>query len=511
MPGPAATFKAWFAHWFARSPVPGDSDLDRFSITYQWSYEPFELTPNDHPITTPLRKIPTSRVETHENKENINADNKINRAPVAQDTPGSVGDPPKAAPVAPAPVITSINLNTLASAKLLPQQAAYIRRFVAVAEEEWWQSGQLPSRDLLRSALEVLNSGYTLEPSQLPLLLRTALFYQRGVLTALHYQTDPECTALVLAEAIGTGMPGLTPDVLDSALAADPAASVWRPLLVRELQTLSVTHRNAAVRRRSTTALGLLAPNTLALEAALLPVVEPAASRLTTWQIALIALVAGALLAFIAGAAWAMSTWSAADAVEVTMPDGASAATTLWVDRMEATNADYRRCYRAGACPWPADTNVAGVEDYFRQDAYAQFPVTYVDHAAAAAYCKWQGKRLPTAVEWRVAAGVSPITGLTYRFPWGDTFGATLANGLESARGMPQQVGSYHPAGDSGSGASDMAGNVAEWTATPGDAPGTMMVAGGSYRDPAAQLMVDAHVEITGTAATDWLGIRCVR
>jgi formylglycine-generating enzyme required for sulfatase activity len=56
-----------------------------------------------------------------------------------------------------------------------------------------------------------------------------------------------------------------------------------------------------------------------------------------------------------------------------------------------------------------------------------------------------------------------------------------------------------------------MAGNVAEWTVTPGAMPETNVVVGGSYRDPANELMVEAQKELSSTATADWLGFRCIR
>lgn len=100
----------------------------------------------------------------------------------------------------------------------------------------------------------------------------------------------------------------------------------------------------------------------------------------------------------------------------------------------------------------------------------AAHPVVQVSHADATAYCAWAGKRLPTDVEWEVAAR----GGLTAkRYAWGDEpVTPARANVWEGE--FPLQhaahdrdvttaaVGSY-PA--NGYGLSDMTGNVWEWTA----------------------------------------------
>lgn len=53
-----------------------------------------------------------------------------------------------------------------------------------------------------------------------------------------------------------------------------------------------------------------------------------------------------------------------------------------------------------------------------------------------------------------------------YRYPWGDEFAAQRANDAALGIGDTMQVGAFQPTGDSALGASDMAGNMAEWTAT---------------------------------------------
>ena len=59
-----------------------------------------------------------------------------------------------------------------------------------------------------------------------------------------------------------------------------------------------------------------------------------------------------------------------------------------------------------------------------------------------------------------------PARGRQYTYPWGDQFQVQRANSQATGIGDTQMVGSYQPIGDSPWGASDMAGNVAEWTAS---------------------------------------------
>jgi formylglycine-generating enzyme required for sulfatase activity len=139
------------------------------------------------------------------------------------------------------------------------------------------------------------------------------------------------------------------------------------------------------------------------------------------------------------------------------------------IDRTEVTNEAYQRFVaatgRRSPVYWNGSSPPAGQEDR---------PVVGVGWQDAADYCAWIGKRLPTEAEWEKACrGPAEL-----EYPWGDTWDPSLANcrlwdlKLEAAWEVladnePQTlraVGSY-PAGASGYGALDMAGNAAEWVA----------------------------------------------
>ena len=125
----------------------------------------------------------------------------------------------------------------------------------------------------------------------------------------------------------------------------------------------------------------------------------------------------------------------------------------FWIGRDEVTNADYRVCVQADACPEPQDLR------FYDDPAYADHPVVYVTWYAAQDYCGWAGKRLPAEAEWEKAARGAE----DFSFPWGNEFDPERLNAGRQLEGTTE-VGSY-PQGASPYGALDMAGNVWEWVA----------------------------------------------
>jgi formylglycine-generating enzyme required for sulfatase activity len=137
------------------------------------------------------------------------------------------------------------------------------------------------------------------------------------------------------------------------------------------------------------------------------------------------------------------------------------------IDRLEVSVADYGRCVRAGRCtPVPAASALGA----FRLAAAPQVNVTW--HQAAA-YCAFQGGRLPTEAEWEKAAR-GPLGRL---WPWGDRYHERAFNHgtihpLRDAFHGSAADGWFYvaprgsfPTDRSFYGALDLGGNAAEWVA----------------------------------------------
>ena len=120
--------------------------------------------------------------------------------------------------------------------------------------------------------------------------------------------------------------------------------------------------------------------------------------------------------------------------------------------------------WRAGADGW----EVRHFDDWHPLQPHA--PVAHVSWHEAEAYCRWADRRLPTEVEWEVAASRAPDeAGLAPEkrlYPWGDSSGDGRHANTDGYR-----LGSVDAAaladGDSAFGCRHMLGNVWEWTASP--------------------------------------------
>ena len=96
---------------------------------------------------------------------------------------------------------------------------------------------------------------------------------------------------------------------------------------------------------------------------------------------------------------------------------------------------------------------------------HPQHPVIHVNAFEAEAYCRWAGRRLPTEIEWELAASGYPDAGRKRLLPWGDEPPTPERANMDGRAGGCIDVAAL-PDGDSPFGCRQMIGNVWEWTAT---------------------------------------------
>ncbi len=97
--------------------------------------------------------------------------------------------------------------------------------------------------------------------------------------------------------------------------------------------------------------------------------------------------------------------------------------------------------------------------------------IIHVSWYEAQAYCRWAGRRLPSELEWEVAAAGQPsadgksLDTDKRRYPWGDDQPTAQHANLDGHALGTLDVGAL-PAGDSAFGCRQMIGNSWEWTDT---------------------------------------------
>jgi formylglycine-generating enzyme required for sulfatase activity len=192
-----------------------------------------------------------------------------------------------------------------------------------------------------------------------------------------------------------------------------------------------------------------------------------------------------------------------------------------YIDHFEVTVERFAKFLDVTGWEKPANWNLVKLPEH------ADRPVIGVSWNDADAYCRINGRRLPTEAEWEKAA-----RGTNERkYPWGDTKpNPTLAYFGQGARfsyDILKPVGSY-PTGAGPYGTMDLAGNVAEWVQDWYDGeyyrdspernpPGPMagqyrMVRGGSWSDlPVYLLSASRTSKLPSTTRNAFIGFRCAQ
>jgi formylglycine-generating enzyme required for sulfatase activity len=201
----------------------------------------------------------------------------------------------------------------------------------------------------------------------------------------------------------------------------------------------------------------------------------------------------------------------------------------FYIDKFEVSNADYKKFIDATnypapfldpeKYPWARPYN--WINRQFPPGADA-LPVVLVSWHDAVAYAKWRGKKLPTEVQWELAAR----TEQNLAYPWGNQWDSTRCNTRAAGPGTAVTVNSYE-SGISKDGLHHLVGNVMEWCAdwyavdsNPGvetkdpigpEKGATRVVRGGSWKTISrACLRGDARESFPPSARRADLGFRCV-
>ncbi|WP_329134608.1 SUMF1/EgtB/PvdO family nonheme iron enzyme [Streptomyces sp. NBC_00670] len=211
-------------------------------------------------------------------------------------------------------------------------------------------------------------------------------------------------------------------------------------------------------------------------------------------------------------------------------------------DRRAVTVARYRRFLNAleadGTSRWDHPDQPANVThrpwtdrlrhpDYYENPFYDDHPAVCVNWWSAYAFAAFEGKRLPTSLEWEAAA-----RGADGRlFPWGDVPDSGRINCADAWVGHPvvtyqawyedfagdavRRAGATpadeRPGNRSPFGVLDMVGNCWEWSSTTLDDSAEAVICGGSYDNPMRAVQTSTKGVYRKRGGSNAVGFRCVQ
>jgi iron(II)-dependent oxidoreductase len=184
-----------------------------------------------------------------------------------------------------------------------------------------------------------------------------------------------------------------------------------------------------------------------------------------------------------------LGTQDRGDAYDNERPVHARDVAPFAIDVYPVTNGEYLEFMRDGGYDrrslwtdagwrWRTESNVRAPKYWTRRgDAWAvrvmdderavplDHPVCHVCHHEGEAFARFAGKRLPTEIEWEIAAGWNPATRTMQRFPWGDEPATHRRANVDQLSFSTAPLGAYadnwSPLGCYG-----MIGDVWEWTSS---------------------------------------------
>lgn len=166
------------------------------------------------------------------------------------------------------------------------------------------------------------------------------------------------------------------------------------------------------------------------------------------------------------------------------------------------------------------------VQDYYTNPLYADHPAICVSWWSAHAFARFEGKRLPTSLEWEAAA-----RGIDGRlFPWGDDIDLDAVNCADAYSDRPlvtyeawleeHSRGRLHEAftrpvhanvrNRSPFGMHQMVGNVWELTSTVLTDRGDVVICGGSFDNPCRAVQASSKGLNRLRGSSNAIGFRCV-